>query len=62
MADLETAEREAVEFAAELIRRDTTNHGGGDGREREAAEYVAGLLAGPAWTRSCSSRRPAART
>ncbi|MGI9007488.1 MAG: M20/M25/M40 family metallo-hydrolase [Streptosporangiaceae bacterium] len=42
---LETAEREAVEFAAELIRRDTTNHGGGDGREREAAEYVAELLA-----------------
>ena len=43
---LETAEQEAVEFAAELIRRDTTNHGGGDGREREAAEYAAELLAG----------------
>jgi acetylornithine deacetylase/succinyl-diaminopimelate desuccinylase-like protein len=42
---LETAEREVVEFAAELIRRDTTNHGGGDGREREAAEYVAERLA-----------------
>ena len=43
---LAIAEQEAVEFAAELIRRDTTNHGGGDGREREAAEYAAGLLAG----------------
>ncbi|HEX9065601.1 MAG TPA: M20/M25/M40 family metallo-hydrolase [Streptosporangiaceae bacterium] len=46
LPSLAAAEREAVEFAAELIRRDTTNHGGGDGREREAAEYVAELLAG----------------
>lgn len=42
---LVTAEQEAVTIAAELIRRDSTNHGGGDGREREAAEYVAELLA-----------------
>jgi acetylornithine deacetylase/succinyl-diaminopimelate desuccinylase-like protein len=39
------AEEEAVRFAADLIRLDTTNHGGGDGREREAAEYVAERLA-----------------
>ena len=32
---------EAVRFAADLIRIDTTNRGGGDGRERLAAEYVA---------------------
>ena len=32
-------------FAADLIRIDTTNLGGGDGRERPAAEYVAARLA-----------------
>ena len=32
-------------FAADLIRIDTTNRGGGDGRERPAAEYVAARLA-----------------
>ena len=36
---------EAVEFTAELIRMDTTNHGGGEGVERPAAEYVAARLA-----------------
>ncbi len=39
------AEREAVAFAADLIRIDTTNRGGGDCRERPAAEYVAEWLA-----------------
>src|SRR3984957_14835296 len=32
---------EAARFAADLIRIDTTNRGGGDGRERPGAEYVA---------------------
>jgi len=41
----ELAGQEAVRFAADLIRLDSTNHGGGDGREREAAEYVAERLA-----------------
>ncbi|MBV9208622.1 MAG: hypothetical protein JO037_25185, partial [Actinobacteria bacterium] len=39
------AEAEAARFAADLIRMDTTNRGGGDGRERPAAEYVAARLA-----------------
>jgi acetylornithine deacetylase/succinyl-diaminopimelate desuccinylase-like protein len=39
------AEEEAVVFASDLIRIDTTNRGGGDGRERPAAEYVAERLA-----------------
>jgi acetylornithine deacetylase/succinyl-diaminopimelate desuccinylase-like protein len=34
-----------VQFAADLIRIDTSNRGGGDGRERPAAEYVAARLA-----------------
>ena len=37
---------EVVRFCSELIRIDTTNRGGGDGRERPAAEYVAEQLAG----------------
>jgi acetylornithine deacetylase/succinyl-diaminopimelate desuccinylase-like protein len=45
LAEPGIAEQEATRFAAELIRFDTTNRGGGDCREREAAEYVAGLLA-----------------
>ena len=45
------AEEEAVAFASDLIRIDTTNRGGGDCRERLAAEYVAERLAGAAWTR-----------
>ncbi|HEU5421248.1 MAG TPA: M20/M25/M40 family metallo-hydrolase, partial [Streptosporangiaceae bacterium] len=36
---------EVAGLAADLIRIDTTNRGGGDGREREAAEYVASRLA-----------------
>src|SRR5208283_1898153 len=39
------AAEEAARFAADLIRIDTTNRGGGDGRERPAAEYVAARLA-----------------
>ena len=35
---------EAARFAAELIRFDTTNRGGGDACERPAAEYVAERL------------------
>ncbi len=37
---------EAVRLASDLIRIDTTNRGGGDARERPAAEYVAAALAG----------------
>lgn len=40
-----TAEQEAVALAADLIRIDTSNRGGGDCRERPAAEYVAQKLA-----------------
>jgi acetylornithine deacetylase/succinyl-diaminopimelate desuccinylase-like protein len=40
-----TAEDEAVTFASDLIRIDTTNRGGGDCQERPAAEYVAERLA-----------------
>jgi acetylornithine deacetylase/succinyl-diaminopimelate desuccinylase-like protein len=36
---------DAVRFAADLVRIDTTNRGGGDGCERPAAEYVAARLA-----------------
>ena len=39
------AGEEAARLAADLIRIDTTNRGGGDGRERPAAEYVAARLA-----------------
>nr|WP_037571598.1 M20/M25/M40 family metallo-hydrolase [Phaeacidiphilus oryzae] len=38
------AEAEAVDLTARLIRIDTTNRGGGDGRERPAAEFVAERL------------------
>ncbi|MEV5685693.1 M20/M25/M40 family metallo-hydrolase [Streptomyces sp. NPDC052164] len=41
----EQALDEVVTFTSELIRIDTTNHGGGDCRERPAAEYVAERLA-----------------
>src|ERR1700726_1850020 len=43
--ELRAAGAEAARFAADLIRIDTTNRGGGDGRERPAAEYVAARLA-----------------
>ncbi|MGW2618645.1 M20/M25/M40 family metallo-hydrolase [Streptomyces sp. NPDC001500] len=39
------AEDEVVRFTSDLIRIDTTNRGGGDCRERPAAEYAAALLA-----------------
>src|SRR5207244_3766458 len=35
---------DAARFAADLIRIDTTNRGGGDAQERPAAEYVAARL------------------
>ncbi|QNE73837.1 M20/M25/M40 family metallo-hydrolase [Streptomyces finlayi] len=41
----EQALDESVTFTSELIRIDTTNRGGGDCRERPAAEYVAERLA-----------------
>ncbi|WP_329415138.1 M20/M25/M40 family metallo-hydrolase [Streptomyces sp. NBC_00704] len=44
MADAQ-AEDEVVRFTSDLIRIDTTNRGGGDCRERPAAEYAAALLA-----------------
>ncbi|MER5434494.1 M20/M25/M40 family metallo-hydrolase [Streptomyces sp. NPDC002588] len=43
MADA-TAHDEVVRFTSDLIRIDTTNRGGGDCRERPAAEYAAALL------------------
>ncbi|MFJ9241344.1 M20/M25/M40 family metallo-hydrolase [Streptomyces sp. NPDC101776] len=47
MADIdERALDEVVTFTSELIRIDTTNRGGGDCRERPAAEYAAERLAG----------------
>ena len=42
----ERALEEVVRFTSELIRIDTTNRGGGDCRERPAAEYAAEQLAG----------------
>ena len=39
-----SAGADAARFAADLIRIDTTNRGGGDARERPAAEYVAARL------------------
>jgi acetylornithine deacetylase/succinyl-diaminopimelate desuccinylase-like protein len=42
---LTRAEQEAVAFASDLIRIDTSNRGGGDCQERPAAEYVAERLA-----------------
>lgn len=44
MADGEALD-EVVTFTSDLIRIDTTNHGGGDCQERPAAEYAAALLA-----------------
>ncbi|WP_046730130.1 M20/M25/M40 family metallo-hydrolase [Streptomyces humi] len=45
MADQQALD-EAVRFTSELIRIDTSNFGGGDCRERPAAEYAAERLAG----------------
>ena len=44
-AGMTPAGADAARFAADLIRIDTTNRGGGDARERPAAEYVAARLA-----------------
>ncbi|MFI9568375.1 M20/M25/M40 family metallo-hydrolase [Streptomyces rishiriensis] len=44
MADAQAGD-EVVRFTSDLIRIDTTNRGGGDCRERPAAEYAAALLA-----------------
>lgn len=44
MADAQALD-EVVDFTSELIRIDTTNRGGGDCRERPAAEYAAERLA-----------------
>jgi acetylornithine deacetylase/succinyl-diaminopimelate desuccinylase-like protein len=44
MADAQ-ARSEVVRFTSDLIRIDTANRGGGDCRERPAAEYAAALLA-----------------
>ncbi len=44
MADQQALD-EVVPFTSDLIRIDTTNHGGGDCQERPAAEYAAALLA-----------------
>src|ERR1700726_1820222 len=43
--ELRAAGADAARFAADLIRIDTSNRGGGDARERPAAEYVAARLA-----------------
>ncbi|GHD95226.1 M20/M25/M40 family metallo-hydrolase [Streptomyces naganishii] len=45
MADAQALD-EVVTFTSDLIRIDTTNRGGGDCRERPAAEYAAEWLAG----------------
>ncbi|MEV6943433.1 M20/M25/M40 family metallo-hydrolase [Streptomyces sp. NPDC051172] len=45
MADQQALD-EVVKFTSDLIRIDTTNRGGGDCRERPAAEYAAEQLAG----------------
>ncbi|TDQ52454.1 M20/M25/M40 family metallo-hydrolase [Actinorugispora endophytica] len=43
--DQAVVDEEVVRFTSELIRLDTTNRGGGDCRERPAAEYAAARLA-----------------
>ncbi|MEV2276510.1 M20/M25/M40 family metallo-hydrolase [Nocardiopsis sp. NPDC049922] len=43
--DLTAAGDDAVRLARELVRRDSTNHGGGEGDERAAAEFAAEALA-----------------
>lgn len=53
---------EAVEFTSGLIRIDTTNRGGGDCRERPAAEYVAERLAAAGLEPLLLERTPAAPT
>lgn len=49
---------ESVTFTSELIRIDTTNRGGGDCRERPAAEYVAERLAAAGLAPALLERTP----
>ncbi|WP_369216782.1 M20/M25/M40 family metallo-hydrolase [Streptomyces flavofungini] len=49
---------EVVRFTSELIRVDTTNRGGGDCRERPAAEYAAERLAEAGLTPTLLERSP----
>ncbi|WP_372352518.1 M20/M25/M40 family metallo-hydrolase [Streptomyces sp. KL116D] len=49
---------EVVTFTSELIRIDTTNRGGGDCKERPAAEYAAELLAGAGLEPTILERTP----
>ncbi|MEU8618470.1 M20/M25/M40 family metallo-hydrolase [Streptomyces sp. NPDC048623] len=53
-----TALDEVVTFTSELIRIDTTNRGGGDCRERPAAEYMAERLADAGLTPTLLERSP----
>ncbi|MFJ8198369.1 M20/M25/M40 family metallo-hydrolase [Streptomyces sp. NPDC096152] len=57
MAD-EQALDEVVRFTSDLIRVDTTNRGGGDCRERPAAEYAAERLAGAGLEPTLLERAP----
>ena len=57
MAD-ERALDEVVRFTSELIRIDTSNRGGGDCRERPAAEYAAEQLAGAGLEPTLLERTP----
>ncbi|GKQ39451.1 M20/M25/M40 family metallo-hydrolase [Streptomyces sp. A012304] len=57
MADAQ-ARDEVVRFTSDLIRIDTTNRGGGDCRERPAAEYAAELLAGAGLEPTLVERTP----
>src|SRR5699024_11168474 len=41
---LHEAGTEAIDLARDLVRRDSTNHGGGDGDERGVAEFAAEAL------------------
>lgn len=49
---------EVVRFTSDLIRIDTTNRGGGDCRERPAAEYAAERLAGAGLEPTLLERTP----
>ena len=42
---MSNAEDEVAELCSDLLRFETVNKGGGEGQERDAAEYVAGKLA-----------------
>ncbi|MFM9629490.1 MULTISPECIES: M20/M25/M40 family metallo-hydrolase [Streptomyces] len=52
------ARDEVVRFTSDLIRIDTTNRGGGDCRERPAAEYAAQQLAGAGLEPTLLERTP----